>query len=232
MTAHSQRRVVKAVDMLLQRSPVQRIYNPIIQKFHDFKVGFVTLTIPATKSVEAKFAHEKLLQPFLRAARRKWGVQDYIWKAELQQRGQLHYHITWNRFVDWVHIRNVWNSLLRKHRLSDDYAKRFGHFNPNSVDVHSVWKVRNLKAYLAKYIAKEEQNKSRLNGKVWDCSMKLKERPFTVICSYSHMDKIDDGVSMGVVNSLELEHCVLFKMKQPELVLSNDELGQYKQFLS
>ena len=229
MQYHTRKRVVKAVDMLLQRSPNRVIWNPVVKKNHDFRIGFCTLTIPAQKPVSAKFAHANLLQPFLRTARRKWGVSDYLWKAELQERGQLHYHISWNKFVDLTSIRNEWNNRLRKFRLTDEYAMKYGHHHPNSTDIHAVWKVRNLKAYLAKYIAKEEQNRTALNGKIWDCSRELKRKPFSVIMEYRHMDILEDAVANNIAKKLELEHCILFKMANPLGVLNSREKADYKQ---
>ena len=231
MTYHSQTRVMRAVDMILQRNPMHRIWNPVIQKHHDYQVGFITLTMPSPQPVSAKFAHRELLQPFLRTARRKWNVEDYIWKAELQRRGQIHYHLTVAEFIDLTSLRSEWNKLLRKHRLLDSYAVRFGHFNPNSTDIHAVWKVRNLKAYLAKYIAKEEPNKARLDGKVWDCSKSLKVKPFTVMLHGHHEDLIRDAIAHGQAKEYPLERCVLFKMKNPAGVLTASEFQAYKQFL-
>lgn len=232
MTSHSQRRITKAVDMLLQRNPKRRIWNPVAQKHHDFQIGFCTLTIPAAKPVKASFAHKELLQPFIRTMRRKYGVGDYIWKAELQNRGQLHYHITWSVFVDLTAIRNTWNNRLRKFRLLDEYAAKYGHFHPNSTDIHAVWKVRDLKAYLAKYIAKEEQNRAALDGKIWDCSRELKRPAFSVLMCERHRDLLDDAVSNGVARQLNLEHCVLFKMANPLGILSPKELADYKHHIS
>lgn len=232
MKAHSQKRVMRAVDMLLQRNPGRRIWNPIVQKHHDFQIAFVTLTIPEPKPVPASVTHAKLLQPFLRTARRKWGVTEYIWKCELQSRGQVHYHLTWPQFIDLTLIRNEWNRLLKKHRLSDSYARRYGNFHPNSTDVHAVWKVGNLKAYLAKYIAKEEAGKAAIDAKVWDCSKELKVKPFSVVAHTYHQQVIDDAMSAGVCKRIDLERCSLFKMKNPAGVLTNGESLAYKQFLS
>ena len=45
VTDHTRKRIITAVDILLQKNPNRRIYNPIIQKEHDFRVSFATLTI-------------------------------------------------------------------------------------------------------------------------------------------------------------------------------------------
>jgi len=220
MTEHSKKRIMRAVDLLLQRSPERRIWNPIIEKQHDFRIAFVTLTIADQENKSARFCYDNLLRPFLRTAKRKWGVKDYIWKAELQERGQVHYHITWNEFVTHDKIRNEWNRLQKKNGLLQSFAAKFGHFHANSTDVHAVWKVRNLKTYLAKYIAKEEPNKKRLNGKVWDCSVELKRPYFSTKFSDRQQDVIMDAIEMGQAKMIRTDHCVIVEMKKPTGVLS------------
>lgn len=232
MTAHSRKRVMRAVDMMLQRNPKRRIQNPITGNEHDFQVGFVTLTIPDPKPVDASWSHKELLEPFLRTARRKWGVEDYIWKAELQQRGQLHYHITWTQFVDFTQIRNAWNNLLHKHRLSDDYAKRFRTFHPNSTDVHAVWRIKNLKAYLAKYIAKETQNQKSIKAKVWDCSKSLKKAMYATELTTAHEVLLNDAVNQGIAHVIKLDNCTIIKVPNPVNVLANHEKADYKSHIT
>lgn len=230
VTNPGQRRIKKAVDMLLQRSPTRRIFNPVIQKTHDFSVGFLTLTIPARREVKASWGNKNLLEPFLRTARRKWGMTDYLWKAELQERGQLHYHITLNRFIEFTRVRSEWNKLLKRYNLSLEYARKHGNFNPNSVDIHAVHQVKNMKAYLAKYIAKTE-GRGRLDSKVWDCSKELKRKQFAVQFHWAHEKRLLDGLQQGLVEKYECEHAIFLKMQNPVSVLSDKEQAAYRQYI-
>ena len=219
VTSHTGKRILKACDLLLQRNPKRSIFNPVRGGYHDFQVGFVTLTTSDQINHTAREGYDLCLKPFLRTARRKWGIEDYIWKAELQERGQLHYHITWAEFVHLDEIRQEWNKLQKQAGWLDSYAKREKHFNPNSTDVHAVWKVRNLGAYLAKYLAKEEPGKAATTGKVWDCSKTLKGDRFSVTITQEIEDILSDGVAQGFIKVKRLDHCTILETSNPVCLL-------------
>lgn len=232
VTGHSQKRILKACDLLLQRSPKRRIYNPVKGGEHDFRIGFWTLTVADEKMHTAREAYDLCLKPFLRTARRKWGVESYIWKAELQDRGQIHYHLTTNQFVHYQDMRNEWNKLQKAAGWLDGYAKKHKHFNPNSTDVHAVWKVRNLGAYLAKYLSKVEPDKAATIGKVWDCSKDLKEDRFTVTVTSEIEDIINDAIAHGLVKIKRLDRCTIVETSNPVGLLPPSMQRAYHKFIS
>ena len=175
VTKGVQKRITKAVNLLVMFAPHRTVFNEFIGKEVPHHLSFITLTISdATINYNGKEAYEKLLKPMLRYLQSQCGMRSYIWKLELQKRGQVHYHITTPTFISYVQIRNKWNQLQRKAGMLDDYYNRFGHCDPNSTDVHSVYKVDDLTSYLIKYIAKAESEKEATTGKVWDCSHDLK----------------------------------------------------------
>lgn len=176
VTTGVRKNIGRAVDVLLQLSPERLLFNKINQSYYTYRIGFITLTVSDPVNRCNSEVIKKCLRPFLKWLNRK-GAKTYIWKAELQQRGQIHYHVTINEFIHWQDIRNKWNSLQRKAGYLDEYAKREGHFNANSTDVHSVRKIKDIKAYLTKYLQKEiskNQKAKMIKGRVWDCSMNLK----------------------------------------------------------
>lgn len=175
VTTHSQRRIRKAVQILVQKSNWQQVYNPITMKAFRFKLTFITLTIPdLANGLSGKESYKLLLKPFIQTMQRVHGMRDYIWKAELQQRGTIHYHITTNTFINYMHIKKRWNQLLDKAGLMQDYKEKHGHSNPNSTDVHKVYNDDNIESYLEKYISKDNNSDMSIHGKVWDCSISLK----------------------------------------------------------
>lgn len=182
VTTHSQRRIRKAVQILTQKSKWQTVYNPITMSEFRFKLNFITLTIPdLANGLSGKESYKLLLKPFLQTMQRVHGMRDYIWKAELQQRGTIHYHITTNTFINYMHIKKRWNQLLDKAGLMQDYKAKHNHSNPNSTDIHKVYNDENIEAYLEKYISKNENTDISIHGKVWDCSVSLKSNKlFTV----------------------------------------------------
>lgn len=209
VTAGAKKRIQKAVSILIQGSRERWITNTVTGKRQKFKIGFITLTISETeKNLTAKEAHKLLLEPFLRHCRHKYGMHSYIWKAELQERGQIHYHLTTNIFIPYDKIRDYWNKLQRKAGLLDNFAAKYGHYNPNSTDVHSVYKIKNLEAYLIKYLSKSEEDKGQTQGKIWDCSKSLKKAGyFTTMESIASGDLINELVSKGKAIIKETDFC-------------------------
>jgi predicted transcriptional regulator len=47
--------------------------------------------------------------------------------------------------------------------------------DPNSTDVHSVHKVKDLASYLAKYMGKSDDDRRAVKGRLWGCSTNLSE---------------------------------------------------------
>lgn len=175
VTPAVKKRMRKVITLLLQSTPWTYSINPVTQKVVSHKLSFVTLTTPThPKSYDAKHCHKELLEPLLRHLRLKYHMKSYIWKCELQENKQIHYHVTCDVVIHHRELRDYWNKLLDKHGMLDDFQKEYGHKDPNSTDIHAVHKVDNLEAYLVKYICKEYQNEDAINGKIWDCSKNLK----------------------------------------------------------
>lgn len=171
----AKKRMKKAITLLLQSTPYTYKVHPVSGRIFHHKVSFITLTTPAAeKSLDAKFCHKHLLEPFLRRMRDSFSMKSYIWKCELQANGQVHYHITADIVINHTALRDIWNNLLRKNDMLKAFKAQYGHDDPNSTDIHNVYKVNNLEAYLVKYICKAIGDEAKLNAKVWDCSKNLK----------------------------------------------------------
>jgi len=188
VTLHTKKRISKAINILLQSMEKQIIINPITKKKKVLKINFITLTISANeRKLTAKEAYSKLFKPFLQWLTKTIGVKSYIWKAELTKKGQIHYHLTTTTWIHWSYIRNKWNYLLAKNNMLDNYIERYGHANANSTDVHKVYKIRNISAYLHKELTKSIQNETATSGKLWDCSTNLKgQKYFTILFDETH----------------------------------------------
>lgn len=183
-------RMRKAVCLLNQVTPTRSVYNPIIQRHQKLKLSFITLTISDNyRNYTAKQAYQDLLRPFLQFLTKTKGLKLYIWKAEIQKRGQLHYHLITPTFIHYQEIRDKWNYLQLKKGYLDSYKKKYNSTDPNSTDVHSMRRVKDAEAYLLKYMIKDPDQRDtshkekkpdniKFDGKVWDCSRILKETPY------------------------------------------------------
>jgi len=166
--------IKNAVNWLVFSASDKRVYSKKEKKEFKFKVAFLTLTLPNTKNpiTPADF-QKKLLNPFLVYIRKYNNLKNYVWKMEYQKNGKLHCHITVDIFIHYAEIRKCWNRLLEKNGYLNEFEAKFGHKNPNSTDIHAVHKIKNIAAYISKYMAKGIGAESNFKGRIWGCSYDL-----------------------------------------------------------
>lgn len=230
MTHGAEKRMRKAVSLLLQLSPTKIIYNPVIDCHHPFSINFITLTCSAEYVVSHSELYKKCMRPYLDWQRRQ-GAEHYIWKVELQKRGQPHYHITTNQFIHYQQIRQKWNSLQRKAGYLDDYARKHRHYDANSTDVHSVRNVKDIEAYLIKYLSKDPDQSGQskvIKGKIWDCSASLKKSYFTTFATGENVKSAKKLAKKYIA----LERCAVARSVKPERVLENWQIQEYRNYIS
>jgi len=236
LSAGAKKRLAKATSLLCQSAKKHWIYNEVSKRYFSHRLSFITLTVSdPTQKLTAKDAYKNLLSHFLQWLRRTKNCKTYIWKAELQQNGQIHYHITTPSFINYQEIRNKWNFLQRRNGLLEKYHADKGHYNPNSTDIHEVIDIQNMAAYLIKYITKESQNKNSLGGKIWDCSENLKINTYyTTELSGAIHTRLETSVAQNQATTYTGERFTIYKFKtQPaEKMLSPSEYLQYKEFLT
>jgi hypothetical protein len=223
------KRIRRAIDILVQSNPPKMIYNPVTKNTFPFSLNFVTMTIASEKVLGAKFCYTHLLKPFIRKMG-KLGNMSYVWKAEFQKRGQLHYHVATNVFLPWQDIRSTWNNLQRKARLLDEFALKHGNFNPNGTDVHSFYSIKDVGSYMSKYMSKD--NTASVNGKTWDCSKNLKKPFFAFTPSSEHIEVLRNIESAKGTKKIELEHCTILKCSNPLEILNSSNLADYQKWVS
>lgn len=189
---HNKRRIRKACNLLNQISKTKVIFNPITQKNFEFRLTFITLTIPdKVTDKTGKELYNVLLKPMLKHLQQVYKMNSYIWKAEYQKRGVIHYHLTTNVFIPHDRLRMKWNKLIYNNGFMSNYIKRYKSKNPNSTDIHKVYNEENMEIYLEKYISKDDNNENSINGKVWDCSDNLKAfNYFTTELNEQHINNM------------------------------------------
>jgi len=153
----------------------------------EYQLTFITLTLSAKQHNTDEEIKSGLLNYFLRFLREDKKVELFIWKAEKQENGNIHFHILTDKFIRWQEIREKWNALQNKKGFGyvDAYSKNMQEFfkdgfkpfendkrpislqkeiyeknklinwtNPNSTDIHAIYKIKNMGAYMSKYLSK------------------------------------------------------------------------------
>lgn len=171
----AKKRMSRAISLLIQASTKRKVYNPLKRKYYDHQLSFITLTIPSQEHiVTLSQGYRDMLKPYLTFFRDTKKINTYVWKAEIQMRGQIHYHIT---TPSWIHkdvIRNKWNYLLNKADLMGEYKLKYKNNNPPSTRIDKVWNMLDIQHYMTKEFLKNVQNNHKEGGKLWDCSTNLK----------------------------------------------------------
>lgn len=131
----------------------------------NFRQGFLTLTLPGVATADHKAIKRKVLDPFFTYARNVLGLQDYVWTAELQKRGEIHFHVLLNQFLDKGRIRKAWNDACARSGIVDMSQ---GSDKP-STEIEAVKSYNGSKAYAAKYIGKALRS-GAIVGRLWSGS--------------------------------------------------------------
>lgn len=234
LKAGAKKRLIKAIDFMVMSTQQRDIYNPVRRKKQPFQIGFVTLTVYSTnRNITGKEAHKTCLEPFIKWMRQVHGCKSYIWKAELQKRGQIHYHLTTDVFIHWKAIRDKWNELQQRAGYLDAFHAKYGHWDANSIDVHSTKSKLGLSGYLVKEIAKNFQNEKTVGGKVWDCSMNLKACKYFSVnerMDYSFVNQLVKDKEMKVI---ETDHCFIYQFfnKPASCILNDRALLEYNAYM-
>ncbi|MBA7635839.1 hypothetical protein ES703_43443 [subsurface metagenome] len=209
VSAAARRKVSRAIEYLLFLANEKVLPDTTHGKAYGFKLSFITLTLPSTQAHTDQEIKARLLNQFLIEARKKWHVKNYLWRAEKQKNGNIHFHILADKFIPWSELRDTWNRITNKldyvtryrdqmrtfheggFRTREDLLKTWSYKNqikaynsgkvndwasPNSTDIHSVWKVKNIKAYISKHCIKDEQSEG-LTGRLWGCNEQLSNIP-------------------------------------------------------
>jgi len=143
-----------AIDWMVLLAKDKTAFNHATNTFYKWKLNFITLTLCSKQFHSDAEIKKKLLQPMLNTLRQKYGVKNYLWRAESQANGNIHFHIVLDKWVPWKELRDIWNFHQNKLGYVTRFASKFKHSNPNGTDVHSLTKIKSVARYLSKYCGK------------------------------------------------------------------------------
>jgi len=135
-------------------------------------IKFITLTLSQKQFTTDKAIKRDMLNELLIILKRKYNLKNYLWIAETQKNGNLHFHIITDTFINHINLRNEWNKIQYKNGYLTNYSNKKGHKNANSTDINYLKKIYNITAYLTKEATKGQQNRP-ISGKLYGTSKNL-----------------------------------------------------------
>lgn len=88
-------------------------------------VLFITLTLPSEQIGTDAETTKEVLGTFLDRCRKIGLLSNYVWRAEKQNNGNIHYHLLTDTFASYSMFRNLWFISLRKAGYIANYRKKF-----------------------------------------------------------------------------------------------------------
>lgn len=232
---NSIKRMKRAIELLVAISKPKEAVSHKTGKTFTFKVNFVTLTLPAPQeTVTDKQLKKECLDVWIKAARREFKLKSYVWRAERQKNGNLHFHFCTDVYIPFDRLRDSWNQRLQRFHFINDYHAKHNKWHPNSTDVHSVQNIRDLAAYMVKYMTKLKKNEQKIDGAVWDCSKNLKRKgncEFIIDSATSEM--INNAITVHLAPGKVTEHCTLIFLdeKQFDSAITGIYRQRYEEWL-
>lgn len=262
LTDKAVKRLQDAINLLVNSAKSKRLYSSDLKSYFNFKVNFITLTLPSPQVHTDKEIHDKIFKDFIRTWKRKNKGLLYIYKAEVQDNGNLHYHLTTNSFIHHSKLRKMWN---RSANLLG-YVDRSSSDNPNSTDVHAVKNIKNIAAYLSSYCTKKDLYKAPLKRyhkkykkilldptrtqfdlprnyfcllkrkvliKLWDASKVLLQKPYIINLSAAPPSFFNiDEIKSITTKVCQYEYCKIAYLNTFKLPAHNAVLKAYREHLA
>jgi hypothetical protein len=85
------------------------------------KISFVTLTLCADQLHDDIFIKDRFLDQFITMLRKRHVGCRYIWRAEKQKNGRIHFHFLINRYCHYNWVQGTWNRIMEK----EGYVTRY-----------------------------------------------------------------------------------------------------------
>lgn len=144
------------------------------RKSTQYQIVMLTLTLSKQQHHDDKYIKRWMLVPFIAKLLRENNEVNYLWKAEPQQNGNIHFHILLDRYFDKDWVRFEWNKTQQKHGYHPDFSMCENEFGMPSTRIESLRSKDNATAYAAKYISKQDGERG-IEGRLWGCSDRLRE---------------------------------------------------------
>jgi len=181
----------------LNKSKVRKKCNAFsrLEKSKKF-LAFYSISFPC--GLQDEIAH-KIYNTWLTRCRKDCGLKSYLWIAERQGNGTIHFHLLTNDFMPIKKVNGFMASCLASEKAKGiEVLKEINTQKYNGVDVKKVDRERkSLIGYLTKYITK---NEIKFTHYAWHCSRDVSRLFTTINFDRTERDKYFNQIPDGSEN--------------------------------
>jgi hypothetical protein len=148
----AKKKIESTIDYLLLMSPVKTGKTHKTHKNFSFRSTFITIDLPSAQIHTDQEIKSKCWNSFIIELTRYHNVKNYIWRAEKQKNGNIHFHLLIDKFIDFQMLRKRWNRITNKLGYVDRYQANQENWHKEGFKVRTkllaTWPVaKQLKAY-------------------------------------------------------------------------------------
>lgn len=107
------------------------------------RTTFITLTLPSKQIHEDKIITKIILGGFLDRCRKVGLMENYVWKAEKQKNGNIHYHVLTDSYCNRTVLYRYWLLALNKLGYVQRYTDKFKNMDLQSYKMEKFNKNKN-----------------------------------------------------------------------------------------
>jgi hypothetical protein len=185
---NASRKIKRALDYFLLMAAPTKAVIPKTGKSFTFRLVFVTFDLPSKQIHDDNTIKEQILNQMIIELVRYHGVKNYIWRAEKQKNGNIHFHLIIDKFIMYNILRKRWNRICNKLGYVDRYRDNQEEYHKNGFRVR--------KELLTKW-TEEQQRKAWIEGKKTNWSSPNS----TDIHSVKHIYKLKDYITKYITKN-------------------------------
>src|SRR3546814_12525138 len=92
MSTNAYRTLRKKINWLYYLAKSKHVRTISGKEIYNFKIGFITLTLPSKQRTCTKEVTNSLFNTLLTELRTTCELQNYVWRLEFQKNGHVNYH--------------------------------------------------------------------------------------------------------------------------------------------
>src|SRR5690606_27662078 len=120
----SKRKIKDTFSLLYHLAKPRTVKISNKKYIYNFRLSFVTLTLPSQQKHTDVEIKKICLNNFLNVMRQKFGLKNYIWISEIQENGNLHFHMVFDMYIHHKAIRYYWNRSLELLGYVSEYSNK------------------------------------------------------------------------------------------------------------